>query len=32
MFLYAPYLLYVIYCIIILRIGQLYVGAYLCIG
>jgi hypothetical protein len=32
MFLYAPYLVYVLYCIIIVPVGQLYVDIYLCIG
>jgi hypothetical protein len=32
MFLCAPYLLYVLYYIIIVRVGQLYVDTYICIG
>jgi hypothetical protein len=32
MFLYTPYLLYYLYCIIIVRVGQLYIDTYLCIG
>jgi hypothetical protein len=32
MFLYASYLLYIPYCIVIIRGGQLYVDTYLCIG
>jgi hypothetical protein len=31
MVIYAPYLLYVLYCIIIVRVEQLYVDTYLCI-